>query len=289
MAERELFQIGEVAKMYHLSVGTLRHYEQVGLLKPEYTDPATGYRYYSVRQFEQLTNIRYLRALGLPLDEIAATLHDRDVDNIAEALRRQKELIARKKQELEIMERKIDHRLAQLEDARRSELDCIRLVEQPALRLVLLRDSVKFNSYLWLERSIRKIEQDQKLPLSYIGKVGVGISGENLKSAEFGHYDLVFLVLAVLGAAYAGWHSRSWGLGLGVFAVCCAAILVLFWLRSAALTSAFSSLLGALCLFSPFETFVSGLFSLSAVVYYLSVTALFLFFTCQTLEKRRWN
>ncbi len=99
----------------------------------------------------------------------------------------------------------------------------------------------------------------------------------------------VFLVLAVLGAAYAGWHSRSWGLGLGVFAVCCAAILVLFWLRSAALTSAFSSLLGALCLFSPFETFVSGLFSLSTVVYYLSVTALFLFFTCQTLEKRRWN
>ena len=99
----------------------------------------------------------------------------------------------------------------------------------------------------------------------------------------------VFLVLAVLGAAYAGWHSRSWGLGLGVFTVCCAAILVLFWLRSAALTSAFSSLLGALCLFSPFEKFVSGLFSLSAVAYYLSVTALFLFFTCQTLEKRRWN
>ena len=99
----------------------------------------------------------------------------------------------------------------------------------------------------------------------------------------------VFLVLAVLGAAYAGWHSRSWGLGLGVFTVCCAAILVLFWLRSAALTSAFSSLLGALCLFSPFEKCVSGLFSLSAVVYYLSVTALFLFFTCQTLEKRRWN
>ena len=99
----------------------------------------------------------------------------------------------------------------------------------------------------------------------------------------------VFLVLAVLGAAYAGWHSRSWGLGLGVFTVCCAAILVLFWLRSAALTSAFSSLLGALCLFSPFEKFVSGLFSRSAVVYYLSVTALSLFFTCQTLEKRRWN
>ena len=195
MADGELFQIGEVAKLYHVSVGTLRHYEQVGLLRPEYTDPATGYRYYSVRQFEQLTNIRYLRALGLPLDEITAYMNNRDIDTISDALRRQKALVQQKKQELEIIERKIDHRLAQLEDARRSELDVIRLVRQPALRLVLLRDSVKFNSYLWLERSIRKIEQGQKLPLSYIGKVGVGISEENLKSAEFGHYDLVFLVL----------------------------------------------------------------------------------------------
>lgn len=42
MAERELFQIGEGAKMYRLSVGTLRHYEQVGLLAPEYVDPDTG-------------------------------------------------------------------------------------------------------------------------------------------------------------------------------------------------------------------------------------------------------
>lgn len=195
MAERELFQIGEVAKLYHVSVGTLRHYEQVGLLKPEYTDPATGYRYYSVRQFEQLTNIRYLRALGLPLDEITAYMNDRDIDTISDTLRRQKALVQQKKQELEIIERKIDRRLTQLEDARSSELDVIRLVHQPALRLVLLRDSVKFNGYLWLESSIRKIERGQRQPLSYIGKVGVGISEENLKRAEFGHYDLVFLVL----------------------------------------------------------------------------------------------
>ena len=54
MSEQELFRIGEAAKMYHMSVGTLRYYEQMRLLQPEYTDPATGYRYYSVRQFEQL-------------------------------------------------------------------------------------------------------------------------------------------------------------------------------------------------------------------------------------------
>ena len=58
-----LFQIGAVARMFHLSVGSLRHYEALGLLRPERIDPATGYRYYGPGQFETLNTIRYLRAL----------------------------------------------------------------------------------------------------------------------------------------------------------------------------------------------------------------------------------
>ncbi|WP_294375480.1 MerR family DNA-binding transcriptional regulator [uncultured Clostridium sp.] len=46
MDKRDLFSIGYVAKMFHISVGTLRHYERSGLLSPEYIDPHTGYRYY---------------------------------------------------------------------------------------------------------------------------------------------------------------------------------------------------------------------------------------------------
>lgn len=44
MEDKKLFLIGEVAKMFHISMGTLRHYEQAALLEPEYTDPDTGYR-----------------------------------------------------------------------------------------------------------------------------------------------------------------------------------------------------------------------------------------------------
>lgn len=42
MEDKKLFLIGEVAKMFHISMGTLRHYEQAGLLEPEYTDPDTA-------------------------------------------------------------------------------------------------------------------------------------------------------------------------------------------------------------------------------------------------------
>ena len=77
-----LLKIGEVAKLFHISVGSLRHYEAEGVLVPEYIDKETGYRYYSIRQFEVLTNIRYLRALDMPLEEIADFINNRDIDVI---------------------------------------------------------------------------------------------------------------------------------------------------------------------------------------------------------------
>ena len=71
MIHPQLYSIGEVASLFHLSVSSLRHYETLGLITPEYIDPATGYRYFSTRQFEPLNTIRYLRALDMPLREIA--------------------------------------------------------------------------------------------------------------------------------------------------------------------------------------------------------------------------
>lgn len=104
--------------------------------------------------------------------------------------------------------------------------------------------------------------------------------------------SLALVVFAIiLGAAslIIGLRSRSLVLGGGVFAVGCIALAVLFSVRSAALTTAFSAVLGALALFEPFLNFVNGLFDVTALVYYAGVAGLFLFLTGQTLEKRRWN
>lgn len=104
--------------------------------------------------------------------------------------------------------------------------------------------------------------------------------------------SLALVVFAViLGAVglIVGLRSRSLALGGGVFAVGCVALVVLFSVRSAALTTAFSAVLGALALFEPFLNFVNGLFDVTALVYYAGVAGLFLFLTGQALEKRRWN
>ena len=193
--DSRLFRIGEVAGMFNVSLGTLRHYERCGLLEPEYVDPHTGYRYYGVKQFEVLNTIRYLRVLDMPLTQIAEFLHNRDVHVIEDKLVAQKALIERKQHELEMASRKIDHRLERLRDAEHSELDVIHVVRQPACRIVWIRDSPKVDSYLGLEYSIRKLEQHQKDSLVFLGKVGVGIAKESLEQGRYTDYGMVFLLL----------------------------------------------------------------------------------------------
>lgn len=56
--------------MMQVTVKTLRHYEQKGLLKPDEVDEWTGYRYYTVEQMQRLNSIRELQQLGFSLDEI---------------------------------------------------------------------------------------------------------------------------------------------------------------------------------------------------------------------------
>lgn len=66
--------IGDFARATHLSVKTLRHYHQVGLLEPAGVDPHTGYRRYTTEQIPTAQVIRRFRALEMPLDDIHAVL-----------------------------------------------------------------------------------------------------------------------------------------------------------------------------------------------------------------------
>lgn len=62
--------IGKVASLYDITVQTLRHYDKIGLFRPEVINPETGYRYYSVLQLRKLEYILFLRQLELTLPEI---------------------------------------------------------------------------------------------------------------------------------------------------------------------------------------------------------------------------
>lgn len=190
-----LCKIGEVAKMYRLSVGTLRHYEALGLLSPEYVDPESGYRYYGNEQFEKLNTITYLRALDLPLSKIAEFLNNRDVEVMEKLLEEQKKEVLKKRRELEIAEIKIDNRLRQIKDAVTSELGVIKRHIAPKMRLCRIEEAISPKSYLDMEGAIRRLEENTGGATAFLGKVGVGLSAEKFISGKFDEYDCVFLIL----------------------------------------------------------------------------------------------
>lgn len=107
--------IGVFAKLTHLSVKTLRHYHDVGVIVPAVVDPRSGYRRYSTRQVGPAHLVRRLRALDMPLADVARVLDAPDE-------------MSRNQEILEFLKR-MDDRLA----AHRSAVESLRaLLSEPA-------------------------------------------------------------------------------------------------------------------------------------------------------------
>jgi DNA-binding transcriptional MerR regulator len=73
----ERFTVGELAERTGLTVRTLHHYDQIGLLRPFARTPA-GYRLYGTGELRRLQHIASLRHLGLSLDDVKRCLDEGD-------------------------------------------------------------------------------------------------------------------------------------------------------------------------------------------------------------------
>lgn len=73
------FTVGAVAALLGVSVRTLHHYDEVGLVTPGERSQA-GYRYYTTADLDRLRQVLFYRELGFGLEPIAALLDDPDQD-----------------------------------------------------------------------------------------------------------------------------------------------------------------------------------------------------------------
>ncbi|NEC24871.1 MerR family transcriptional regulator [Streptomyces parvus] len=71
-----MFTIGDFARYGRVSPRMLRHYDAIGLLRPDRTDPATGYRLYGAAQLARLNRIIALKDLGFTLQQVGAVLDE---------------------------------------------------------------------------------------------------------------------------------------------------------------------------------------------------------------------
>src|SRR4051794_18632352 len=69
------YSVGQAADLSGVTVRTLHHYGQIGLLEPAERSP-TGYRQYSDADLERLQHILFYRELGFSLEDIMAMLNN---------------------------------------------------------------------------------------------------------------------------------------------------------------------------------------------------------------------
>lgn len=78
----KFFTISEAAQMAHVTPETLRHYDRIGLVKPQKRDEWSGYRYYSPQDIVRLNTVCALRYMDLPLKEIQRVLSLDDLNDV---------------------------------------------------------------------------------------------------------------------------------------------------------------------------------------------------------------
>lgn len=101
------YTVGQVAQLFGLTVRTLHHYDDLGLLRPSERS-LSGYRLYTERDLERLQHIVVYRRLELPLEEISELLASGDATS---HLRRQRERVTTRLDELHLLVAAIDNAL----------------------------------------------------------------------------------------------------------------------------------------------------------------------------------
>lgn len=96
---RELLRIGQVSKLYGISLDTLRHYDKKGLLKPV-VDKYNGYRYYSFDHLDILEMIIMGKSAEVPLDEIKSNIELESIDSYLAMMKKQNDYIEEKQKSL---------------------------------------------------------------------------------------------------------------------------------------------------------------------------------------------
>ena len=190
------FSIGEMSRLMKIPVKTLRYYDEIGLFKPSEVNSQNGYRYYATEQFEQLDIIKYLRFLGVPLSQIRTHFAHRQVDYFLQLLKKQEESIDARIRDLEAIRRKFDRRIRELEEVLTVvETDVVEIRRFPLRQALRLQENVQSGPSL--EMSVRKLGSlfgASPSPI-FVGKVGLTVSLENLRSGNFQEYNSVFISL----------------------------------------------------------------------------------------------
>lgn len=189
------YTIGQMSKLHHIPIKTLRYYDEIGLFTPYEIDVQTGYRYYTLEQFKKLDMIWYLKMQGVPLKEIKMKVEHSTLDEFLQVLKENQEATEEKIEELTQINNRLKSRIVELEATKEiSVMGKPMLMTLPERRAIEVRQQISnLNELEHIIRSL-KATTNHHTPIM-IGRVGLMLSVEHLHGRKVTDYDGLFLLL----------------------------------------------------------------------------------------------
>lgn len=100
---------------------------------------------------------------------------------------------------------------------------------------------------------------------------------------------LCLLAVAAIAALIVWLLTKNYVIAIAALALCVFPLCLVYFLNASVFEGLFAELISTLSLFDRFNSFVYGMFDVTAIVYYLSIIVFFLFLSVQSVEKRRWS
>ena len=145
--EQELYSIGKLAKMVGISTDTLRHYDEIGLLKPAFTSPETSYRYYTPAQATDIARILEMKAFDFPLATIKEILQQNDKPALTNKLRQRYAALMQEKQRISNVMEHLARKLKSHEEEPTMK-KTILLVDDSAFMRTMCKDILEKNDFV---------------------------------------------------------------------------------------------------------------------------------------------
>ena len=197
---KNLLSIGQMAKMNHTTVPTLRLYDQMGLLHPCYTDPDTSYRYYDIKQNARFDMIQHMKELGMNLAEIQDVLDRENIQLIEDILIRKREQLFEQTRQLKIQREAITRAIASIERYRKSPKEGVTSLEYIDRRrtyAIPARQNfygADIDTYEEILSDLKTHMIEHELPQAYYYNVGTTIRQEDFLSLRFTATDVFVFV-----------------------------------------------------------------------------------------------
>ncbi|NBI68084.1 MerR family DNA-binding transcriptional regulator [Pseudoflavonifractor sp. 60] len=166
-----MLTIGEFSRLSRVTPRMLRHYDALGLLRPEMVGD-NGYRYYRQEQLSDLLRIQWLNSCGFPLKELGPLLSlDREA-LLPHLRRRRDELLQELERQQEVL-RRMEADILRMEGTNMETPYHVVLIEDPEQKVFSIRETIGVNQYhdfferLYQEAEKRGLKQAGPIQMLY--------------------------------------------------------------------------------------------------------------------------